>query len=241
MILLGLDTATNATAVALRLSSGELREARDDARAGEHPGHATRLLAMARELLDEAGIGWSSIERIAVGAGPGTFTGLRVGVASARGLAQSLDVELLAVPSLRALALPAIATLSGSDEAVATIDARRGEVFVAAFDASGAPVTQAVALAPRDLGEWLAAREARRRLAIGDGAVRYRELLREAGLDVPEQSSPLHLLRAGAICELAGEQAASSESYQRVLPDYGRRPDAELALDGAASGQTAGS
>ena len=79
MIVLGFDTSTPATAVALRLADGRTTQARDDPQAGAHPGHATRLLEMARELLARAGIAWSGIDRIAVGVGPGTFTGLRVG------------------------------------------------------------------------------------------------------------------------------------------------------------------
>ncbi len=91
MIVLGIDTATSSTAVALGLSDGSTIERRDDPAAGAHPGHATRLLEMTEELLAETGTTWPQIERIAVGAGPGTFTGLRVGIATARGLAQSLE------------------------------------------------------------------------------------------------------------------------------------------------------
>ena len=146
MIVLGLDTATSATAVALRVDERHRGEARDDPAPGEHPGHATRLLGMADALLRDAEVAWSEIERIAVGIGPGTFTGLRVGVATARGLAQSLGIGLVGVSSLQALAMPALGKRPGSElpaGVVAVIDARRGQVFAAGYarsaDREGAP------------------------------------------------------------------------------------------------------
>jgi len=140
MIVLGFDTSTRATAVALLLPGGAGGQARDDPPAGAHPGHATRLLDMAQRLLSDAGIVWSDVDRIAVGLGPGTFTGLRVGVATARGLAQSLRIELVGVASTLALAVPALGSErldahAGADGAqgavLSVIDARRGEVFAA--------------------------------------------------------------------------------------------------------------
>src|ERR1700684_3399861 len=131
MIVLGFDTATPSTTVGLRLSEESARTARHDPAPAEHPGHATELLAMTAQLLAEAGVAWSALDRIAVGVGPGTFTGLRVGIATARGLAQSLSVELVGVSSLSALAREA--TLEGGG-VLAVIDARRGEVFVDPFD-----------------------------------------------------------------------------------------------------------
>src|SRR5271166_6674975 len=136
MILLGFDTATPSTTVALRLADGQMTQARDDPAPGEHPGHATRLLALAHGLLAGAGVSWSAVERIAVGIGPGTFTGLRVGVATARGLAQSLSAELVGVSSAQALALRAYAECEHRD-VLAVIDARRGEAFAAAYRVGG--------------------------------------------------------------------------------------------------------
>jgi len=107
VIVLGFDTATQATAVGLRLADGTTLHARDDPAAGAHPGHATRLLTIAGGLLAQAELSWGELERIAVGVGPGRFTGLRVGIATARGLAQSLDAPLVGVSSLRALAFAA--------------------------------------------------------------------------------------------------------------------------------------
>jgi tRNA threonylcarbamoyladenosine biosynthesis protein TsaB len=135
MIVLGFDTATPSTTVGLRLDDATTLQARDDPGTGERPGHATRLLGMAAELLTRADVAWSALDRIAVGLGPGTFTGLRVGIATARGLAQSLSVELVGVSSLRALAEGAAAE-GARRGLLAVIDARRGEAFAVPYDAT---------------------------------------------------------------------------------------------------------
>jgi tRNA threonylcarbamoyladenosine biosynthesis protein TsaB len=233
MILLGLDTATSATSVALRLADGTLSEARDDPADGAHPGHATRLLAMADGLLSDAGVVIGDVGRIAVGVGPGTFTGLRVGVATARGLAQSSGAELVAVSSLRALAAPALEN-GGQGGVLAVIDARRSEIFAAAYAGDGAELATGRAIKPGAVVALLEEAGLTSALAVGDGALRYRGELESAGLDVAAETSPLHLLRATAICALAAstERTGSSEP---VLPDYLRRPDAELALEGAGA------
>ncbi len=274
MIVLGFDTSTPATAVALRVPDVGTREARDDPPAGAHPGHATRLLGLAHALLREHGLAWSELERIAVGVGPGTFTGLRVGVATARGLAQSLAAELVGVSSLEALALGAAdASVRAEEGVLAVLDARRGEAFAAAFEIAqdGFPreLTGPRALPPQALAGLFATVEGRphggppeamhtdghthvggapsraqagrqqsRRahpdghrqawLAIGDGAIRFRAQLEALGARVPAQDSPLHRVSAGAVCELACRAAPAR--LEDVLPDYRRRPDAELAL-----------
>ncbi|HTZ65091.1 MAG TPA: tRNA (adenosine(37)-N6)-threonylcarbamoyltransferase complex dimerization subunit type 1 TsaB [Solirubrobacteraceae bacterium] len=290
MIVLGFDTATPATAVALRLADGRALQARDDPGAGERPGHATRLLALVDSLLARAGLRFDQLERIAVGVGPGTFTGLRVGLATARGLAQSLSLELVGVSSLRALALAASAPQArsaGLDRAaggqahgegaapganraagpqraaggqadgggaaptstgaagadavsgvLSVLDARRGEAFAAAYAASaGSPdpveLVAPRALAPGWLGEVLATASqiapGGRWIAVGDGAVRFRAELETLALDVPGDESPLHRVSAEAICQLA--LSAEPQPLEAVLPDYCRRPDAELALE----------
>jgi tRNA threonylcarbamoyladenosine biosynthesis protein TsaB len=260
MIVLGFDTSTAATAAALRLADASTTQARDDPRAGAHPGHATRLLEMSHQLLADAGVAWSEIDRIAVGVGPGTFTGLRVGVATARGLAQSLSAELVGVSSLRALAAVALTAEQRSSAPsqpeptalLAVIDARRGEVFAAAYERGdlGEPgesggadgpreLAPARALAPEELAGVTAAVEAaggaqRRWLAVGDGALRYRSQLQSAGIAVPPDSSSPHLVSAAAVCELAAPAPAAS--LNQLVPDYRRRPDAELALVGAGGG-----
>ena len=239
MIVLGFDTSTHATTVALRASDGETLTERDDPSAGDHPGHATRLLAMAAALLARAGIGWGDLDRLAVGVGPGRFTGLRVGVATARGLSQSLEIELAGVSSLHALAFAAAAP---AQPVLAVIDALRGELFAAGYDGGGdCTLACPGALAPAELAERLRAGPATSAwVAVGDGAVRYRAPLQEAGAVIPEDASSLHLVDAAAICEL-GRRARPAGRLEELLPDYRRRPDAELRPRPPAAMAAAGS
>lgn len=265
MIVLGFDTATPATAIGLRLSDGSALQARDDPRRGERPGHATRLLPLAAKLLTGAGLGWGDLDRIAVGVGPGTFTGLRIGVASARGLAQSLGIELVGVSSLRALAVavPRGGVGDGGERAAGTsegcvpgvpgvlavLDARRGEAFVAAYGSAGGSAVDIErtcpqelltprALAPHDLGDVLTdvaatGESVARWVAVGNGALLYRDELQALGVHVPQDDSPLHEVSGETICEIA--VSAAAEAIDAVLPDYRRRPDAEIALEGAGA------
>src|SRR5918997_3507019 len=124
-MILGLDTATAATAAAVWAPGGPAAEARDDPEPGARPAHATRLLALVEEALERAGAGWEELERIAVGVGPGGFTGLRHGIATARALAQGRGLPLTGVSSLEALARGAAAEAGAPDALVlAVIDAR---------------------------------------------------------------------------------------------------------------------
>ncbi len=246
MIVLGSDTSTPSTVVGLRLADGRTLQARDDPDSRQRPGHATRLLPLAHDLLAEAGIEWSELGRIAVGVGPGTFTGLRIGIATARGLAQSLGVELVGVSSLRALAcLPPAVTGSALQDAdsagkraqrvLAAIDARRGEVFIAAYD-DGRELIAPRAVSPDAIAELLESAavdtHAERWLALGNGAILYREAFERAGVHVADDLFDAHRIQAPAICELGERTLVSAEA---VVPDYRRRPDAETALQGAAS------
>ncbi len=232
MIVLGLDTATAATVVGLMLPDATVLQARDDPTDRQRPGHATRLLPLASGLLAEAGLAWNELERIAVGVGPGTFTGLRIGIATARGLSQSVGIPLVGVSSLRALAHGGLGENAG---VLAVIDARRGEVFAAAYDGNGELLAPR-ALPPSAIGDLLervpVQTNLERWVALGDGAVRYREAIEAAGVLVPAAGSELHRIQAHSVCAL-GALAPPKDS--QVVPDYRRRPDAEIALEGVAS------
>jgi tRNA threonylcarbamoyladenosine biosynthesis protein TsaB len=234
MIVLGFDTATFATAVALRLADGTTLQARDDPHEGEHPGHATRLLPLAQELLERAGERWAVLDRIAVGIGPGRFTGLRVGVATARGLAHSLHADLVGVSSLRALALRA-GRAYPDQPLLAVIDARRGEAFAAAFRAGARDARPEIEFGPPlragDLADAVdrtaALGGADGCIAVGDGALRFRAQLELNGATVPADEDAAHLIGADAICELGA--VAPAGDLREVVPDYRREADAAVA------------
>jgi tRNA threonylcarbamoyladenosine biosynthesis protein TsaB len=216
-VILGLDTATPATVVAVLPDDGEPVELRHEAGPGERPGHATQLLALARRALDAVGADFPDVRRIGVGIGPGTFTGLRIGVATARALAQATGAQVAAVSTLEALAVAA-----GTERAVlAVLDARRGEAYVAAFR-DGERLLAPMAVAPEGLAA-LADPGHAPWLAVGDGAVRFRDRL-EPAAEVPADASPLHGASALAVCRLARE--AHPIDRDALLPEYVRLPDA---------------
>jgi tRNA threonylcarbamoyladenosine biosynthesis protein TsaB len=229
MRLLAFDTATPATTVALALADEKLLTRRHEPRPGERPGHVSELLPLALALLDEAGIGFAQLERIAVGVGPGTFTGLRIGVATARALAHAHDLPLVGVSTLRSLAAGVASPAEAEPPAVlAVLDARRGEAFAAAWAGAEALLAPA-ALTPGALGEAAAALPAGA-VAVGDGAVRFRTVLEAAGAVVPMDDSAAHRVEAAVHARLAAGMEA--EAPNAVLPAYLRLPDAELALRG---------
>ena len=218
MNLLGFDTSTNATSACLLRDDGEVFERVPSVeRLFERPAHAAELLPMVDALLSEAGVDWPQLDAVAVGVGPGTFTGLRIGVATARALAHANELELRPVSSLAALA-------AGIDASVRlpVLDARRGEVFAALHD-SGQELWEPFAATPDELAERL--REAPANpLSAGDGSLRFAQVLEAAGVTVAPRESPSHVVRALHLCRLAaGVRAVPPEA---LIPNYLRQPDA---------------
>ena len=167
--------------------------------------------------------GWDSVVRIAVGVGPGSFTGLRIGVATARALAQSLRIELVGVGTLAALARGA-ASGAGERPLLAALDARRGELFAALYDAGDEEIWEPFVVAPGELAERLA-QLSDPPLAAGSGALRFRDELQESGAEVLGDSDPSHRIAAREICAIGGLISASDP--ESVAPIYLRQPDAE--------------
>jgi tRNA threonylcarbamoyladenosine biosynthesis protein TsaB len=235
VLILGLDTATRATTVAvLDVGSGMVAARRDDPPPGERPRHTTRLLELAVEALGEAGHGWGDLSRIAVGIGPGTFTGLRIGISTARALAAARDLPLVGVSTLRSLAHGAAGAAADEGRAVlAVLDARRAEVFAAGWspdavtDPEAQPLLAPRALSPQELAEAAPA-PAGGWLAVGEGAIEFRSVLERSGALIPEDGSDLHRVSAIDHCRLA--MGLPSQNLEDVRPAYLRLPDAELTL-----------
>ncbi len=175
-MLLAVETATELVGVAL--SDGDTVVA--EAWVAGRRRHAETLAPLVGEVLRRAGVTPGDLGAVAVDVGPGLFTGLRVGVATAKGLAYGAGIGVVPVTSLEALAWAA-GDAGHRGDVVAVVDARRAEVFAATFTAGpdGTPAGRSAPArhAPEDLCAVLAARDGAPLLAVGDGAVRYRDLL----------------------------------------------------------------
>ncbi len=242
MTLLALESATDLVGAALLRDDGALAER-------SHVGgraHAELLAPAVEEVCALSGCTLADLDALAVDIGPGLFTGLRVGVATAKALGQSLGLAVLGVTSLDILAAGALEA-AGPERAarvVAVVDARRREVFAAAYAFSGAgsgggPVDPAEvrddrteALDPDALVAWLDALSAGGPvLVVGDGAVRYLELLApRPGVDVGlvgvlAAPSPATLARLAARRLAAGVVPTAPVD---LVPDYRRHADARI-------------
>jgi tRNA threonylcarbamoyladenosine biosynthesis protein TsaB len=215
--LLGLDTSTPAAGACVLRSDGEAFEVTPPAeRLGRAPAHASELMPAVADAMGRAGVDWPDLDAIAVGVGPGTFTGLRIGIATARALATAAGLPLRRVSSLAALAAGIDAPLR-----LPLIDARRGEVFGALFEEER-ELWPPFAATPEDLVARLGD-GGFRPLAAGDGSIRFRGMLEEAGIPVEPEDSEAHVVRALHVCRLG--EGAQDESPEAVLPEYLREPD----------------
>ncbi|HEV2712289.1 MAG TPA: tRNA (adenosine(37)-N6)-threonylcarbamoyltransferase complex dimerization subunit type 1 TsaB [Gaiellaceae bacterium] len=194
MLIVAFDTATDVATSAL-VWDGEVL--------GELASRPVSVLEDIDALLRRGGVRDSQLEGIVVGVGPGSFTGLRMGLATARALAFSLELPVAGVSTLDALA-------AGAPGATPAIDARRREVFTLV---AGEPVV----IAPTELPVAEGA------TYVGDGAVRYRETIEAAGGSVPADDSDLHLPRARFHAQLA----RTFGPPELVQPMYLRVPDVE--------------
>lgn len=221
MFVLGIDTATPVTSVAIGSASGvaascDIRRAR---------GHAAVLAPAVRWLLEQAGLDHAAIGGVAVGTGPGLFSGLRVGVSSAKALAQAWGRPMVAIPSLDLLAF---AHRHTHHTVCAAIDGKRGELFAAFYRAAPGGIMRVgdpQVVRPDQLSAAIEARE-EDVLLVGDGARAYPEAFATlSGCTVGGDGHP----SATALVELAVPRFEREEFVRAldVTPLYLRRPDAD--------------
>ena len=198
MLILAFDTATDVATVAL---------AREGDVLGERASRAVRVLQDVEDLLEAAGLEPNEVEGIAVGTGPGSYTGLRMGLVTARTLSFSLGVPVAGVSTLDALA-------AGAPDALPVIDGKRKEVFTLV---AGEPSCLAAERLEAEQG----------RTYVGDGAVRFRTEIEGRGGLVPPDEDERHVPWARHHAALARDFGAA----EAAEPIYLRVPDAERALD----------
>ena len=196
MLILAIDTATDVATSAL-VADGEVL--------GERASRASTVLEDVDALLRQGGRKAGDIDAIAVGTGPGSFTGVRIGLATVRGLALALDLPVAGVSTLAALE-------AGAPGAVPVVDAKRREVFALVDGEPRCLEPGVLVVVPGTT-------------CVGDGARRYRELLEAAGAVVPPDGSELHFPLARYHAALAREFGPA----ELVEPVYLRLPDAERA------------
>ena len=229
MLVLALDTTTSSGSCALARDGRVVVEQVNDAPSA----HAEHLPGDLMLLLDRAQTRLADIDVFAVATGPGSFTGLRIGIATMQGLAFAEGKPLVGVSGFDALA-----RIAGNDGTVAAwVDAWRGEVFAAVYD-NGREVDPPVVARPDVLLEALrdrGSRPGRPTVFIGDGARHHADVIRQTLGEAARIAEPSAPPLAGTIAMLAGElSTAGDHAPHAIRPLYVRRTDAELARDARA-------
>ena len=224
MFVVGVDTATEFAVVGVTVEGEVAREVSIGPGTDGRPRHSQVLLSEIERSVDAAG-GWSRIDRIAVGIGPGSFTGLRIGIATARALAQAQDLPLAPVGSLTALARGISEGLRPETPlALPVFDARRHEAFAALFAVSGDQLWPPFVAPPDRLAARVQKLD-RTALAAGEGALRFAAELEAAGATVAPPEDPIHRVAARHVCAVG--EAATEAPTDQIQPLYLRPPDAK--------------
>lgn len=235
LLTFALDTSTQSPSLALTRGDRLL----GDLWLGPDPGAGRRVLEGAHHLLAATGVDLGDLERIVVGVGPGGFTGLRIGLATADALGQALGCPVIGASSLEALALGIAETVEPGAVVVPAHDARRRELFAAAYEVSGdgslgeliPPIAiPASALADRLGGVLAAGTDV---VAAGTGALVGQAVLAPAGVRIPPEGAAAHRLRAAALVVRVDAGAGRA-----AIPVYARLPDAEVNRRRAAGAGT---
>jgi tRNA threonylcarbamoyladenosine biosynthesis protein TsaB len=221
MTILAIDTTTRAGSVAILRGDAVVYDAEGDPAIT----HGQRLPGDLMRAVAAAGLSIDEVERFAVAAGPGSFTGLRVGIATVQGLAMALGRRVVPVSVLEALARAG----AGSASAVgAWMDAQRGQVFAALYGPDGAVLASPTAQTPEaTLDAWRGLAPIAEVQFIGDGAQRHARVLERAGARLIADAPPL----APVIARIAAGMPGRAMLPHAIVPVYVRKSDAELARE----------
>jgi len=226
MKLLAIDTSTSSCSVAVL--DGDRLLSETVFTAGKT--HSVHLMSMISQVLDRCGCRPLDVDVIGVTRGPGTFTGLRIGIGTVKGLGMATRATVIGVSSLKALAFP---FAKDRRPVVAMIDARRKEVYWALFQTgkNGLKITSPVTLsAPEDVASALP----KDALLVGSGALVYRSLFDTRCPSVRLADSEQHVIRGASVGRLALEGLARHEavSIDSLVPEYIRKSDAQIQTTG---------
>jgi tRNA threonylcarbamoyladenosine biosynthesis protein TsaB len=234
-VILAIETATSACSAAVLAADGALVAQRLE---DQGPAHTQRLLPFVHEVLGEAGVTLGDLDAVVCGLGPGAYTGMRIGVATARALAQAAGLRLGGAPTLAAVALSLAVGAASGTPLVALLDGKRHEVFAGVFhaDAQGGTLIEVAPLAvvaaddlTGYLDRWPGA------VVGGDGAALYADVIPATASVAPDTARPAAAMVGRAwLARVPG----AVEGFAAVLPVYGRAPDATRwrAGPGAAPG-----
>jgi len=233
MIVLALDTTSRTGSAACVRDGAVLADVSGD----PAQTHGQRLPGELMTLLAKAGVALDAIDLLAVAAGPGSFTGLRIGIAAVQGLAMATGKPVVPVSTFEALAYAAASDRIDDRLIVPWVDAQRGQVFAALYEARGLEqITEPTSLPPGETLDVLLAHTARAPLRfLGDGAVRYAPEI-TARLGSRADINPVVPALAVPIARIAAAAPGRAVPPHAVAPIYVRRPDAELARDRRAQG-----
>jgi tRNA threonylcarbamoyladenosine biosynthesis protein TsaB len=224
----GLDTATDDVSVAVVRDGVVLAERLVPKPAAGHPKHSEALMVELEAAVAESG-GWDAIDYLAAGIGPGSFTGLRVGLATARAIAQALGKGIVPVGTLHALARGIAEGAAGTDRPLLPVlDARRRQAFAALIGPDGECRWEPLVASPEQLAQRVAALP-ETALAAGSGALRFRRELEATGAEVLPDADSAHRVWARHVCRLAEDGAPSPPDA--IQPIYLRPPDAQVWLE----------
>ena len=229
MRILGFDTATSACSAAV-WEDGRIAARRFEPMSR---GQSERLMPMVREVLSEAGADFPDLDLLAVTTGPGAFTGLRIGLAAARGMALAGDLACFGVTTLYVVAAGVSETERQKANMLVVLDSKRAEVYAQAFRSDLRPLSEAQALMPADLAALTANGEgdADRVLVAGDGAGQVIQALKDKGIEAVLSTAP-GVPDAATVAAIAAERWFPDQPAEPLRPLYLRPPDAKASKNG---------